>query len=350
MKKTLISIPMSVPPVEVLETIRQPRPASRIDGLDWTKGALVLCMVVYHSVNYSAFSPIAFKYLAFLPSSFILIAGFLVGQVYATKYDLDTWKPYLRLMTRGIKLLLLFLVLNVATCVLLQRGFADGMREFADRAGAIFLSGNGRNGVFEVLLAIAYFLMLAPGLLWIRSRASAAIALSAGAGLLLCAALDWNGIACENLSRLSAGLLGMALGLIPIAAIDRLVRRWPVILGLYALYRLCSYLWGERYPVQMFGAVISLAVLYGCALHLDCASAFGRQMVLLGKYSLLGYLAQIPLIRIIVGIFGGRPNHWIGVLAVTVTTTVLLFLVVRGVHELRRRNCFADGLYKTVFA
>jgi hypothetical protein len=340
---------MSILTVDV-PPIKASRPATRIEPLDWTKGALVLCMVVYHAINYSAFRSMAFRFLAFLPWSFILIAGFLVGQVYAAKYDLETWKPYLRLAVRGFKLLMLFLVLNVTYCIILERNFLDGIFEFADRSGAIFLSGNGREGIFEVLLPIAYFLLLAPALLWLRSRVSGAVIFCAAGIFLLCAALEMNGLFYKNLSLLSAGLLGMACGLIPIASIDRFAGHWLPVLGLYALYRVSSYFVGEIYVVQMLGALASLTLFYACALHLDYASTFGRQMVMFGKYSLLGYLAQIPLIQIIVHIFDGKPDHWIGVSTVAVVTTLLLFLIVRGVHELRSRSRLMDGTYKSVFA
>jgi hypothetical protein len=341
---------MSVLSVDVQQSVKKPRPSSRIEALDWTKGALVLCMVVYHAINYSAFRPMAFKFLAFLPSSFILIAGFLVGQVYAAKYDLETWKPYLRLAVRGFKLLVLFVVLNATYCIILERNFLYGVLEFADRSNAIFLSGNGREGIFEVLLPIAYFLLLAPALLWLRSRVSGAIAFCAAGIFILCVALETNGLFYKNLSLLSAGFLGMACGLIPIASINHFARHWLPVLGVYAFYRLCSYFVGEIYVVQMLGALTSLTLLYVCALHLDCASTFGRQMVTFGKYSLLGYLVQIPLIQIIVHIFGGKPDHWIGVFAVTVVASVLLFVIVLAVHELRRRNRFFDRGYKSIFA
>jgi len=341
---------MSVQTVDVQQPVKASRPATRIAALDWTKGALVLCMVLYHAINYSAFRPMAFRFMAFLPPSFILIAGFVVGQVYAAKYDLKTWKPYLRLGVRGFKLLVLFIVLNVTYCIILERNFLYGVMEFADRSNAIFLSGNGREGIFEVLLPIAYFLLLAPVLLWLRSRVSGAIIFCAAGIFLLCVALEMNGLFYKNLSLLSAGLLGMACGLIPIDSINLFVRHWLPVLGLYALYRLCSYFVGEIYVVQMLGAVTSLALLYTCALHLDCASVFGRQMVMFGRYSLLGYLVQIPLIQIIVHVFVGKPDHWIGVSTVAVITTVFLFLIVRGVHELRSRSRLMDGTYKAVFA
>src|SRR4051812_8209465 len=92
-------------PIQGSESVKTYRAqTSRIAALDWTKGALVIFMVVYHAINYSSFRPLAFQYLAFLPPSFILIAGFVVGQIYTSKYDLNRWSPYGRLLLRGFKL------------------------------------------------------------------------------------------------------------------------------------------------------------------------------------------------------------------------------------------------------
>jgi hypothetical protein len=292
----------------------------------------------------------AFKALGFLPPSFILIAGFLVGQVYATKYSLDTWKPYARLLVRGVKMLLLFLVLNVFHCIALKRSLFDGLGEFADRAEAIFVSGNGREGIFEVLLPIAYFLLLAPALLWLRSRHSAAIGLGAVGIFILCVVLERNGLSYKNLSFVSAGLLGMACGLVPIQSIDRFVKHWFAVLSLYAVYRACGYRFGELYAVQMLGAFASLALLYGCALHLDCNSRLGRSMVLLGNYSLAAYLVQILLIQVIVAIVGGQPQHWFGVVTMTIVATVLLYGLMWGLDSLRKRSRLGNQVYKMVFA
>src|SRR6187399_3095901 len=95
--------------------------AARIDALDWVKGALVVFMVVYHAMGYSRFRPLSFEYLGFLPASFIFITGFVVGQIYAARYNLQSWKPYLRLMTRGLKLLVLFTLLNLAWFIAIER-------------------------------------------------------------------------------------------------------------------------------------------------------------------------------------------------------------------------------------
>lgn len=327
------------------------RPSARIGALDWTKGALVLCMVVYHSVNYSAFRPWAFKLLAFLPLSFILIAGFLVGQIYAVKYDLASWRPYTRLATRGCKLLALFVVLNLAYCVALERNIVEGLWEFADRSGTVFLSGNGREGIFEVLLPISYFLLLAPALLWLYSRLRGrAVAIAAAMVFLVCAGLDLNGVSYKNLCLFSGGVIGMGLGLIPIRFIDNFARQLPLMLAIYIGYRVSDWFVGENYSMQVLGALATLGLLYGIASHLECDSWLGRQMTMFGNYSLLGYLAQIPLIQFFVIFSGGKPNHWLGVVAVIIGTSVVLFLVVYGFDGLRRRSKISDRIYRAVFA
>ena len=42
---------------------------------------LVVCMVLYHSLDYSTELYLAFKYMSFLPPSFILITGFLMSRI-----------------------------------------------------------------------------------------------------------------------------------------------------------------------------------------------------------------------------------------------------------------------------
>src|SRR5262245_29135589 len=83
-------------------------------ALEFVKGALVLCMVVYHSVNYFHHKQTVLQYLHFLPPSFIFIAGFLVSSVYLIKYEAADWRLSQRLFIRGLKLLLVFVLLNVA--------------------------------------------------------------------------------------------------------------------------------------------------------------------------------------------------------------------------------------------
>src|SRR5271166_4503527 len=62
----------------------------RISALDFTKGALVLIMVLYHWVNYFiGLQWPYYRYLRFLTPSFIFVTGFMISNVYLSKYVVD---------------------------------------------------------------------------------------------------------------------------------------------------------------------------------------------------------------------------------------------------------------------
>src|ERR1700751_836902 len=89
--------------------------STRIPALDFTKGALVLIMVLYHWINYFIGPQWGYyQYLRFLTPSFIFITGFMISNVYLSKYDATDRRLSTRLFTRGFKLLVLFLFLNLA--------------------------------------------------------------------------------------------------------------------------------------------------------------------------------------------------------------------------------------------
>jgi hypothetical protein len=118
----------------------------------------------------------------------------------------------------------------------------------------------------------------------------------------------------------------------------------------YILFQIWWWYLGDSYAVVMFGAATSVLMLYAVALHLDMSAWFSRQMVLLGRYSLLGYLAQIALLQILVKLNGGIAQHWSGVIVVGGMTTLLLFFLVKLVNSLRRHSHPVDLIYKGVFA
>src|SRR5262249_39457158 len=86
----------------------------RIASFDFIKGPLVLVMVLYHWLNYFVgLQWSGYRYLRFLTPSFIFITGFLVSYIYLAKYSYDDPRLRRRLVRRGGKLLLLFVLLNV---------------------------------------------------------------------------------------------------------------------------------------------------------------------------------------------------------------------------------------------
>src|SRR4030095_3840724 len=110
--------------------------------------------------------------LRFLTPSFIFITGFLISHVYLAAYDRDRSRLRNRLLPRGVRLLLLFGVLNLAAGVALQAR-SSGMAPVSWQA--IFVTGDG-GAAFSILVPIGYFLILAPAVLALSKRARVPLA------------------------------------------------------------------------------------------------------------------------------------------------------------------------------
>jgi len=89
--------------------------APRDTALDIVKGICVVIMVIHHAINYFPTEAIALKYFRFVSGAFLFMAGFVSTHIYFAKYDLRIQKVYVarRLIIRGVKLLLIFLVANI---------------------------------------------------------------------------------------------------------------------------------------------------------------------------------------------------------------------------------------------
>jgi hypothetical protein len=193
---------------------REPSTRPRLAALDITKGILVIVMVVYHSLNYTNQYHLAFRYLSFLPPSFILITGFIITHVYSARYRVSDWNLVQRLLMRGVKLLALFTVLNILAQFVRSPayGHSIGVINFFRRWNEIYFIGMGRDAVFEVLLPIAYILLLAPVLLWFAHCSRFFLPLLTLFFVVGCSFLDQRGTLLFNLNLLSAGVLGMMKG------------------------------------------------------------------------------------------------------------------------------------------
>ena len=65
-------------------------------------------------MNYAGYESLPRDYMGFLPTSFIMITGFLLMQVYAGRTSQRSRPVGRRLAVRGLKLLAIFTVLNLA--------------------------------------------------------------------------------------------------------------------------------------------------------------------------------------------------------------------------------------------
>jgi peptidoglycan/LPS O-acetylase OafA/YrhL len=353
------NVPM--PPATVTVAPTSSSKAQRIPALDFTKGALVLIMVLYHWLNYFI-APHAdiYRYLRFLTPSFIFITGFLVSSVYLSKYGVSNPQLPRRLIERGLKILGVFVALNVIRILLLppesqSQLLAEhsSIRSLVDIyvIGTNLGGGQGKAIAFYVLVPIGYLLILS-AILLIGARYYRYFYHLVFAVSLLCVlALDSFGTSSANLQLLTIGLLGVILGYTPIDKINRFVKH-PYLVGLgYLAYLYAITVWNVIYPLQIVGVCLSLVILY---LLGDAAILEGRVrnvIILLGQYSLLGYIAQIAVLQLL---HQGLRHTELGAgsaLGVSFFAAIALtILVVDATDRGRRRVVVVNRLYKAVFA
>lgn len=336
-----------------------PLPKSqRIAGLDFTKGALVLLMVLYHWVNYFIGPDWQYyKYLRFLTPSFIFITGFMVSNIYLSKYAATDPRLPKRLCTRGLKLLAVFLGLNVArvlvgpllgTSVLPQNPFS------ATNIFTIFISGNypvvgGKLVSFSILVPISYLLLLS-GVLMLPYRAYKHTFHFACAALLVSIAiLTLAGAESYNLEFVSIGMLGVLAGFTPIASVNDFIGH-PFALGIaYVGYTVLITMWAIPFPVLVVGVTLSVIAIYLIGISGSETGLVWSELILLGKYSLLGYISQIAILQILRASFH-RTDLGTAGLAISFLAAFLLTVASVRMVNSARTIVTVDKVYKLVFA
>jgi peptidoglycan/LPS O-acetylase OafA/YrhL len=333
--------------------------AQRIPALDFTKGALVLTMVFYHWINYFIGPQWPYYlYLRFLTPSFIFITGFMVSHIYLSKYGAADPRLSKRLFTRGLKLLAIFVVLNVArTFVVPILGAGVLMGNLLDLRNlfTVFVSGNlpvvgGKLASFIILAPIAYLLMFS-GVLMFPYRFYRYTFHAVCAFLLLSIlTMDFIGVQSQYLELTTIGMLGVLVGFIPIAAMNKFVRH-PYLLALaYLCYTIAISIWNVPYPLQIVGVPLSVMVIYLVGVSGSESRTIRREVILLGKYSLFGYISQIAILQILKASLP-HVNVGFAVLSISfIAAFALTIISVELVDLARTRAASVDRLYKAVFA
>jgi hypothetical protein len=338
-----------------------PETASKIDrnpALDFTKGALVLIMVLYHWINYF-YGPHDNRYLRFLTPSFICITGFLISNIYLSKYDISDPRLPKRLLQRGAKILGVFFVLNIMRLLLVQGALSrpsSSDHSPASNLIDVYLIGSGVGGgqakavAFFVLIPIGYVLILSAALA-IASRyyryAFHVVCIISLLGVVILAA---HNLQSPNLELVTIGLLGVIVGYLPTAKVDALVRHPFLLGGAYTLYLVAITFWNVIYLLQILGVFLSLMILYWLGQTSDQPGFAARITILLGKYSLFGYIAQIAVLQVLH--FGLRhPVSRTFVLGISFLLAFgLTILSVVMVDRARSKSEIANRLYGAVFA
>lgn len=324
----------------------------RIAALDFTKGALVLFMVLYHWLNYFLGPQgTIYRYLRFLPPSFIFITGFLISNAYLSKYDIADSRLPRRLIYRGLKLLGVFILLNIGISFLFTGFNSFNMSNVvaAYVTGNVFVAGVGKAAAFYILVPISYLLLLSAGLVIVCRFYEYTFHVVCALFLLGILVLDLEGFKSGNLELLTIGLLGVILGYIPTERINTFLRHPYPLAAAYLCYTVAITFREPNYAIQVVGVWLTLMLLYLLGTDGE-PGGVRRRIILLGKYSLLGYIAQIAILQLL------RRSLWhidlgAGALGLSFFAALALtMMTVLAVDRARAKSVTVDGLYKAVFA
>ena len=327
----------------------------RIPALDFTKGALVVIMILYHWINYFIGPQwVYYRYLRFLTPSFIFITGFMISNVYLSKYDVADPSLMKRLFTRGLKLIAIFIVLNVVRgglLPILSPGSLVPSLLHPRNLMASFVTGdfNGKVVAFYVLVPIAYLLILS-GTLMVPFRSFkyifnvVCVCLFAAISILYL-----SGTKSQLLEMLAIGILGIVVGFSPIAALNKAIGRPSMILFAYVLYVIAIAVWNVPYPLEIMGTCLSVTIIYLVGTVSSRPNRIREGVLLLGKYSLLGYISQIAILQILAASVRHLSFRSAAVVISFPAAFALVVIAVEVVHRARLRAISIDRLYRLVF-
>lgn len=325
----------------------------RNSALDFTKGALVLFMVLYHWLNYFvSVQGFFYTYLRFVSGSFILITGFLITNTYRTSNRGRQSSVASRLLERGMRLLALFTVLNLFAHLIIRRnynGSVFGLANFFSNAGAIYLNGKGESAAFDILVPIAYLLAVSGFAFLVLPRINYSIPLLCLIALVSIFILGAQGISSPNLNWLGVGLVGATLGMISMEKIDIVARRTFAVAGIYIGYAVLITFVGTPYAIQIVGAVLSVLTIYAVGKKIPGGSLLARHFILLGRYSLLGYIAQIAALQVLRRALAQAGSEELRLIASAFGAFALTSGTVLLTNYLKQTSKIANGAYRIAF-
>lgn len=336
--------------------------SARNPAFDFTKGVLVLIMVLYHWLNYFYSTQGDFyKYLRFLTPSFIFITGFLITHASLQKYSIENPILSQRLILRGLKLIGIFIALNLGINGLLAGSYQGTMpsTHMSIRSALnVYVLGNafeaGRKAAaFCILVPIGYLLLLSAWLLSAKRAHELVVEITFVLFFLSILALNALGIRIANLELLTIGVLGLLAGCSDIDKIHILSKSpYVYLLGLaYVFYLLAITFWEVFYPLQIIGVCLTLTVIYTFGLRIREAGKIGNKVILLGKYSLFGYIAQVAILQMLHrAIHSVNPDGAGMRLFSFVAAFALTVAIVVAIDRCREKVTAVNWVYTAVFA
>jgi hypothetical protein len=118
----------------------------------------------------------------------------------------------------------------------------------------------------------------------------------------------------------------------------------------YVAYLAAISIWNVSLYMQMVGACLTTALIYVVGTRGGEPSRLRYHIILLGKYSLFGYIAQIAILQLLSAAF--RHTHLeFATLGISLCAAFALTMIsVEAADRIRARSRAFDAAYRSVFA
>ncbi len=158
------------------------------------------------------------------------------------------------------------------------------------------------------------------------------------------------GAVSYNLESITMGMLGVLTGFMPIEAINDFVRHRYTLLFAYICYTIAITIWDVPFLLLIGGVCLSLMAIYLVGASGIESGSIRREVILLGKYSLFGYISQIAILQILGAAFRRVNLGFTAVVTSFFAAFALTIVSVEVVDRARAKSASVDRLYKAIFA
>jgi len=319
----------------------------------------VIVMVAYHTLNYfvEGYPLVIYGYVYYVAQSFVFYSGFICGTIYFAKIHNDRRYVYSRLIIRSFKLIALFFIVNIIINLLFTRNYNGqefGIDLIFNNLYSIFFIGGGAFMAFDILLPIAYVLLISVLLLKLHTFKYIFYTLL----ILLYCILSFSDIKLTyNVSYTLMGIGGVYSGIIykDNASIlnKRLIRyACTSLLVLYLVILIPSGINVRGNYILLFLYVnLIIANLYMLGTYLNPSNMITKNIITFGQYSLYLYLAQIFILQILYRIVDFKSSSvTVEHCFVFILINLLLILCCYATDIMRNKISLIDKAYRLIFS
>ena len=273
-------------------------------------------MLTYHMVSalkisvswHSPMLQLVPSLLGFVSGSWVFLSGVIVALYYQPKFTVSPLATTRRLWIRGAKLLLIFVTLNY---LVYRLGLKPAAKFDLDILTEILTRGGGYLSSFEILIGIAYVLIAAPIILALRGFGTALL-LTLSMIVFTRSILEYS--IEPNMWIIMMGFLGILsmqlfekLGIAKYLGHVHVERILPAILFVF-LVTLSFVNWHFHYQkYDLVSYFLTLIAINGFVFviypWIKLTAGLDNVLRQLGRHSLIGYLSQMMIIWIVLGIF-----------------------------------------------